>query len=127
MLQKSHKEEIVLSTKPKPTVARYDIKQGLQCPEFDSTGQFVYPPDCKFFVNCWDGRAFVQPCAPGTLFNPDTLECDFPHKVKCYGGEVADFPSTEHLDSSGKQEPLLSASHHGYHESERLQVSLKNS
>ncbi|XP_012249478.1 uncharacterized protein LOC100742970 isoform X2 [Bombus impatiens] len=111
---KPRKEKILISTIQKSTVARYDAKRGVQCPELDSTGQFVYPPDCKFFVNCWKGRAFVQPCAPGTLFNPDTLECDFPHKVKCYGGEVADFPSNEHLDSSGSREPLLSGSHQGY-------------
>lgn len=65
-------------------VARYDSRLGVQCPDHNSTGQFVYPLDCKFFVNCWQGRAFVQPCAPNTHFNPDTLECDFPHKVKCY-------------------------------------------
>ncbi|XP_033297335.1 uncharacterized protein LOC117204237 isoform X3 [Bombus bifarius] len=111
---KPRKEKILISTIQKSTVARYDAKRGVQCPELDSTGQFVYPPDCKFFVNCWKGRAFVQPCAPGTLFNPGTLECDFPHKVKCYGGEVADFPSNEHLDSSGSREPLLSGSHQGY-------------
>ncbi|XP_076175062.1 uncharacterized protein LOC143150566 isoform X2 [Ptiloglossa arizonensis] len=104
---KPRKEKILQSSKSKSTVARYDPKLGVQCPDLDSTGQFVYPPDCKFFVNCWKGRAFVQTCAPGTLFNPDTLECDFPHKVKCYGGEVAEFPSIGHLDSSGRREPLL--------------------
>ncbi|XP_071446908.1 uncharacterized protein [Hetaerina americana] len=45
-------------------------------------GQFPYPLDCRRFVNCWNGRGFIQPCAPGTLFNADTLECDFPSKVK---------------------------------------------
>lgn len=77
------------------TIAIYDEKNGVQCPHRDATGQFIYPPDCKFFVNCWKGRAFVQPCSPGTLFNPDTLECDYPHKVKCYGGELADFSSSD--------------------------------
>jgi len=68
---------------------------GVQCPDNNSTGQFVYPPDCKFFVNCWKGRAFVQPCAPGTHFNPDTLECDFPHKVKCYEDESVYFRESD--------------------------------
>ncbi|XP_076673299.1 uncharacterized protein LOC143371719 isoform X2 [Andrena cerasifolii] len=117
---KPHREKILLSTKSKSTVARYDKVSGVQCPDPDSTGQFVYAPDCKFFVNCWQGRAFVQPCAPGTLFNPNTLECDFPHKVKCYGGEVADFPSNDYLDSSGRREPLLPGSH-SHLETERLQ------
>nr|XP_031846097.1 uncharacterized protein LOC116432824 isoform X1 [Nomia melanderi] len=116
---KPHKEELSVSSSLRSTVARYDSKLGVQCPDFDSTGQFVYPPDCKFFVNCWKGRAFVQPCAPGTLFNPDTLECDFPHKVSCYGGEVAEFPSTEYLDSLGRREPLASGSH-AFLEHERL-------
>ncbi|XP_076629433.1 uncharacterized protein LOC143345828 isoform X7 [Colletes latitarsis] len=117
---KPRKEKILLS-KPKSTVARYDPKLGVQCPDIDSTGQFVYPPDCKFFVDCWKGRAFVQACAPGTLFNPVTLECDFPHKVKCYGGEVADFPSNERLDSPGRREPLLTGSHN-FLKQEQLQT-----
>ncbi|XP_049832899.1 serine protease svh-1-like isoform X1 [Schistocerca gregaria] len=52
------------------------------CPH-KATGQFPYKADCRRFVNCWKGRAFIQVCAPGTLFNPETLECDFPGKVKC--------------------------------------------
>ncbi|XP_054002580.1 uncharacterized protein LOC128889196 isoform X1 [Hylaeus anthracinus] len=117
---KPHKEKILLTSKSKSTVARYDAILGVQCPDLDSIGQFVYPPDCKFFVNCWKGRAFVQPCAPGTLFNPDTLECDFPHKVSCYGGAIADFPSNGHLESAGRREPLLPTSH-SFLENERLQ------
>ncbi|XP_058789027.1 uncharacterized protein LOC131662991 [Phymastichus coffea] len=74
-------------------VAKYDPAIGAQCPTLDATGLFVYPPDCKFYVTCWNGRAFVQPCAPGLLFSPDSLECDFPNKVRCYGSEIADFPS----------------------------------
>lgn len=81
-------------------MARYDSRLGVQCPDHNSTGQFVYPPDCKFFVNCWQGRAFVQPCAPNTHFNPDTLECDFPHKVKCYENDSAYF--RESLDSESQ-------------------------
>ncbi|XP_076379231.1 uncharacterized protein LOC143259719 isoform X2 [Megalopta genalis] len=116
---KSRKEELSLSLNTKSTVARYDPRHGVQCPEADSTGQFVYPSDCKFFVNCWKGRAFVQPCAPGTLFSPETLECDFPHKVSCYGGEIADFPSSGHLESFGRREPLSSV--HTFLEHEKLQ------
>ncbi|XP_069680100.1 uncharacterized protein teq isoform X2 [Periplaneta americana] len=53
-----------------------------KCP-FGATGQYAYRPDCRQFLNCWKGRGIVQVCAPGTLFNPDTRECDFPSKVKC--------------------------------------------
>ncbi|GAB1869312.1 Neurotrypsin [Camponotus japonicus] len=97
---KPRRENIVLSHKPRHKVAKYDSRLGVQCPDHNSTGQFVYPPDCKFFVNCWQGRAFVQPCAPNTHFNPDTLECDFPHKVKCYENESADFRQS--LDSESQ-------------------------
>ncbi|XP_076766671.1 uncharacterized protein LOC143433270 [Xylocopa sonorina] len=117
---KPRKEKLHFPKEQKYTVARYDAKSGVQCPRFDSTGQFVYPPDCKFFVNCWKGRAFVQPCAPGTLFNPATLECDFPHKVQCYGGEVADFPSNLHLEPSGRREPLMPGHRQGNMQNERL-------
>ena len=55
------------------------------CPE-NATGQFVYEISCNKFLNCWKGRGFVQNCATGTLFNPETLECDFPHKVTCISG-----------------------------------------
>ncbi|CAB0039888.1 unnamed protein product [Trichogramma brassicae] len=77
-------------------VALYDPVLGVKCPRTDSTGVFVYPLDCRFYVNCWNGRAVVEPCAPGTLFSPDDLECDFPNKVKCLssselGIDVADF------------------------------------
>lgn len=39
--------------------------------------------DCRQFLNCWKGRGTIQSCAPGTLFNPRSLECDHPSKVKC--------------------------------------------
>lgn len=112
-MQKPRKENILLSMKqPQHKIARYDSHTGVQCPEKNSTGQFVYPPDCKFFVNCWKGRAVVQPCAPGTHFNPDTLECDFPHKVKCYEDEFVDY-----------KKPLISESQIN-RKLEKLQVCL---
>ncbi|XP_012537284.2 uncharacterized protein LOC105837243 isoform X2 [Monomorium pharaonis] len=105
---KPRKEKLVSKSQHK--IARYNPRLGVQCPDDNSTGQFVYPPDCKFFVNCWKGRAFVQPCAPGTHFNPDTLECDFPHKVKCYEDESvhfreSDFESSVNRKSEKLQEP----------------------
>ncbi|XP_034936416.1 uncharacterized protein [Chelonus insularis] len=87
-------------------VAKYDRKTGVQCPSPEATGQFIYPLDCNFFVNCWKGRPFIQPCAPGTRFNSETLECDFPHKAKCYGGEIADFITSDNYEISGNRESL---------------------
>ncbi|XP_055845974.1 uncharacterized protein LOC129911960 [Episyrphus balteatus] len=49
------------------------------------TGLLPYPYDCRRFVNCWKGRAYIQTCGPGTVFNGDTLECDNPNKVVCKG------------------------------------------
>lgn len=40
--------------------------------------------DCRQFLNCWKGIGTIQSCAPGTLFNSITNECDHPAKVKCY-------------------------------------------
>ncbi|XP_023316402.1 uncharacterized protein LOC106653221 isoform X1 [Trichogramma pretiosum] len=87
-------------------VALYDPVLGVKCPRTDSTGVFVYPLDCRFYVNCWNGRAVVEPCAPGTLFSPDDLECDFPNKVKCLssselGIDVSDFGEAQQQQASG--------------------------
>ena len=54
------------------------------CPN-DYSGPQPYPQDCSKFANCWKGRATVQDCAPGTLFNSKTNQCDFPSKAKCSG------------------------------------------
>lgn len=55
---------------------------GTECPP-DGTGQFPYLMDCRQFLNCFKGRGYIQSCAPGTLFNPETRECDYPSKVIC--------------------------------------------
>lgn len=56
-----------------------------KCPKGE-TGQFVFELSCNQYLNCWKGRGFVQNCAPGTLFNPKTLECDYAEKVYCLTG-----------------------------------------
>ncbi|KAL1377281.1 hypothetical protein pipiens_016363 [Culex pipiens pipiens] len=55
---------------------------GLECPPSGS-GHFVYIMDCRQFLNCWKGRGYIQSCAPGTLFNSETNQCDHPTKVHC--------------------------------------------
>lgn len=47
------------------------------------TGQLPYAYDCRRFLNCWHGRGHIQTCSIGTVFNPETLECDRPDKAKC--------------------------------------------
>ncbi|XP_045465990.1 uncharacterized protein LOC123674890 [Harmonia axyridis] len=75
------------NVKPQKVIIR--VKKQLQmydkCPPGE-TGLLVYSFSCHQFLNCWKGRTFVQNCAPGTLFNPDTLSCDFPEKVRCISG-----------------------------------------
>ncbi|KAF7284717.1 hypothetical protein GWI33_021726 [Rhynchophorus ferrugineus] len=55
------------------------------CPKGIS-GQFVYDLSCNQYLDCWNGRGGPRNCAPGTLFNPKTLECDYPEKVECLTG-----------------------------------------
>ncbi|XP_011290630.1 uncharacterized protein LOC101896627 isoform X2 [Musca domestica] len=57
------------------------------CPS-GHTGQLPYAYDCRRFLNCWKGRGHIQSCSVGTVFNPETLECDRPDKVKCAAGLV---------------------------------------
>ncbi|KAB0791740.1 hypothetical protein PPYR_03540 [Photinus pyralis] len=53
-----------------------------KCPKL-LTGPVPFASSCSQFLNCYKGRGFVQNCAPGTLFNAYTLECDYASKVEC--------------------------------------------
>ncbi|XP_055909657.1 uncharacterized protein LOC129944326 [Eupeodes corollae] len=59
------------------------------------TGLLPYPYDCRRFVNCWKGRAYIQTCGPGTVFNGDTLECDNPNKVVCKGLNAKSYENSQ--------------------------------
>ncbi|XP_044745236.1 chondroitin proteoglycan-2-like isoform X2 [Coccinella septempunctata] len=40
--------------------------------------------NCSRFYECTQAGWWVgEPCIPGLLFNPDTLQCDYPANVKC--------------------------------------------
>ncbi|KAK0406785.1 hypothetical protein QR680_018805 [Steinernema hermaphroditum] len=41
------------------------------------------PKSCRSFYKCENGTAFRFDCGPGTLFNPEINDCDWPSKVKC--------------------------------------------
>ncbi|KAI5739459.1 hypothetical protein M8J77_019547 [Diaphorina citri] len=58
----------------------------VQCPS-KHTGLLPYQSDCRKFINCFKGRGFIQVCASGTLFNSESLECDFPAKAVCASNE----------------------------------------
>ncbi len=67
--------------KPK-SVMSSSLEKSLLCPEGFS-GPRPFPPDCSKFANCWKGRPTVQDCAPGTMFNARSGQCDFPGKAGC--------------------------------------------
>jgi len=58
-------------------------KTKTDCPMEGGTGFAPHQTDCSKFINCWKGTAHTQQCGPGTLFNPHTLQCDFPYNVNC--------------------------------------------
>ncbi|VEN46185.1 unnamed protein product [Callosobruchus maculatus] len=80
ILSEEHIRPVIHKRKISKTLEVYE-----KCPP-GLTGQFVYHLSCNQFLNCWKGRGNVQNCAPGTLFNPKTLECDYPEKVECVTG-----------------------------------------
>lgn len=47
------------------------------------------PANCRMFYQCVSGASQAMTCGPGTLFNPDSSECDAIARVTCR-------PGTEH-------------------------------
>ncbi|XP_075162252.1 tequila isoform X2 [Haematobia irritans] len=76
------------------------------------TGQLPYAYDCRRFLNCWKGRGHVQSCSVGTVFNPETLECDRPDKVKCGAnlGSPSNSGSSTHTTTTYQQQQQHSSS-----------------
>ncbi|KAK9892447.1 hypothetical protein WA026_019899 [Henosepilachna vigintioctopunctata] len=60
----------------------FALHKPAQCPN-GAVGLHAHPYDCSKFLNCANGRTFVQDCAPGTLFNPKMMICDFDYNVHC--------------------------------------------
>ncbi|XP_052860000.1 uncharacterized protein LOC128267239 [Anopheles cruzii] len=87
------------TTVRKPVHSLLKDFNGRECPA-DLTGHFVYVMDCRQFLNCWKGRGTIQNCAPGTLFNPDTRQCDHPSKVNCLP-----VPSLNSIGEQDRQHP----------------------
>jgi len=44
-------------------------------------GLYRYPANCEKYIQCHQGRRFLRPCAPGTVFNSKIGQCDFPYNV----------------------------------------------
>ncbi|EDV95796.1 GH15575 [Drosophila grimshawi] len=53
------------------------------------SGLEVHPYDCTKFLNCANGRTFVQSCGPGTAFSPSLMTCDYKDKVDCGDGRFS--------------------------------------
>ncbi len=54
------------------------------CSDPSNNGKFfANPKDCSKFDRCVNGQVITQPCAPGTLFNPEINACDWPRNVDC--------------------------------------------
>lgn len=79
---KSQLLEPALSTMHTPSPVQAQTRRS-DCPMEGGTGLAPHPTDCSKFLNCWKGTAHTQQCGPGTLFNPQTLQCDFPYRVTC--------------------------------------------
>lgn len=71
--------------------------EGVNCKE---SGFSQHPFDCTKFVNCENGKAFVQNCGPGTAFNPTLKICDFAKNVDC-GSIISEVTPTA-SDNSNK-------------------------
>lgn len=42
-----------------------------------------HPHDCQIYFVCAHGNLIQHSCANGIHFNPETLQCDFTHNVRC--------------------------------------------
>lgn len=82
------------------------------CPS-GHTGQLPYAYDCRRFLNCWKGRGHIQTCSVGTVFNPETLECDRPDKVKCGAGLLTQPHTTSTTTLHGQQPQAGSGGNRG--------------
>jgi len=46
-------------------------------------GLYRHPKECSTYIQCYNNRAFLRPCAAGTLFDENISNCNFAHAVKC--------------------------------------------
>lgn len=58
----------------------------LDCPRFDTPGEFVYfahPQNCQQFFQCSGGRAILLKCPSGHAWNMQRTFCDQERNVQC--------------------------------------------
>ncbi|KAG1655195.1 SCO-spondin [Nymphon striatum] len=74
------------------------------CPQ--PNGHFAHPEFCMLFLNCYNNRAYVQPCAEGLFFNDVIKGCDNPANVNCgsrWTTKITTTSSTSSTSTHGKQ------------------------
>ncbi|KAG1684460.1 SCO-spondin [Nymphon striatum] len=74
------------------------------CPQ--PNGHFAHPEFCMLFLNCYNNRAYVQPCAEGLFFNDVIKGCDNPLNVNCgsrWTTKITTTSSTSSTSTHGKQ------------------------
>lgn len=59
---------------------RQGLHHSVYCPE---GAYFPDRKDCRVFHQCAHGRPVAKYCGPGTVYNPHTRVCDWPHNVHC--------------------------------------------
>lgn len=63
--------------------------QRVTCPQGFS-GLLPHPETCKKFLQCANGATYTMDCGPGTVYNPITSVCDWPHSVPgCSSGNYS--------------------------------------
>ncbi|GBP70016.1 Probable chitinase 10 [Eumeta japonica] len=69
------------------------------CPEDPSVDKLLPHENCNQFYKCTFGKLVPFFCVPGTLFNVETMRCDWPEEVDCgdrqVPGDTDNPPATE--------------------------------
>lgn len=59
------------------------LDDGVQCAT-GAEGRYPHPKDCTKFLNCFNGRTYIQSCGPGTAWNSVMETCDHMIAVNCH-------------------------------------------
>ncbi|KAF7271208.1 hypothetical protein GWI33_015890 [Rhynchophorus ferrugineus] len=63
----------------------YLVRANIECPEVDggSPTYIADPDDCSAFYECSNGEPWRIVCAPGALFDANSLKCENEEDVNC--------------------------------------------
>lgn len=78
----------------------------IECPL--DTGIFPHPFDCAKFIMCANRQLYEYTCPLNTVFNPNTIQCDWKSNVKCdLNSEIDNSIDTDAAESSPKQNAVV--------------------